>query len=97
MINYEGKELVTFPKINEGDVEEPTTNKEDNYVSVFYNNKNYASLKKSDSEYIIYDLDNRKEILKLDAFPDMSNNYIQVSANGKKQYYLYSGKMFYEE
>lgn len=61
-------------------------------------NKKYAKLTTSDSKYIIYDLNNKKEVFSLDASPNTNyEHYITTSSNGKTQYYTYSGKMFYEK
>lgn len=40
VINYEGKELVSFPKVDD-EIEDPSTNEEDGHISIFYNNKNW--------------------------------------------------------
>ncbi len=41
VINYQGKELVSFPKIDDDEVKEPSVNEENEYISIFYNNKNW--------------------------------------------------------
>lgn len=40
VLNYEGKAIISFP-INENAKDDPSTNEEDGYISVFYDNKNY--------------------------------------------------------
>ena len=41
VINYGGKELVSFSKVDDDEVKDPSTNEEDEYISIFYNNKNW--------------------------------------------------------
>lgn len=41
VINYGGKELVSFPKVDDDDVKSPSVNEEQGHISVFYNNKNW--------------------------------------------------------
>lgn len=41
VINYAGKELVSFPKVDDDEVDDPSTNEESGYISIFYNNKNW--------------------------------------------------------
>lgn len=55
VLNYEGKVLYEF-KINNSDTKIPSTNVKDNFMSVFYNNKNY-----------IYNLANSKEVVSFDS------------------------------
>ncbi len=62
------------------------------------NGKTYGLIETTDSKYIVYDLENNKELLNLDSKPNLDNShYIKVSSNGKTQYYTYDGKLFYEE
>ncbi len=50
-----------------------------------------------DSKYVIYDIEKGKEIATFDKKPSYDYNYITINNNGKKQYYTYTGKLFYEE
>lgn len=59
-------------------------------------NKKYAVLTSEDSKYTIYELESKKEILKSDTTPSLDTHYITITKDGQKQYYTYSGKMFYE-
>lgn len=63
-----------------------------------HNNKLYALLKSTDSKYTVYDLNKNKEVITSDSALDINNpDYIIGISNKKKQYYTYSGKMFYEK
>lgn len=59
--------------------------------------KKYAILEDSNSKYIVFDLEKKSEIIKTDNRPYLSKQYIEVSIDEKKQYYTYTGKMFYEK
>lgn len=41
VINYLGKELVSFPKVDDDEVKDPSVNEEDGHISIFYNNNNW--------------------------------------------------------
>lgn len=59
-------------------------------------NKKFAVLTSKDSKYIVYDIEKNKEILESDSAPSLDKHYITSTKDGQKQYYTYSGKMFYE-
>lgn len=61
-----------------------------------YSDKKFALIEK-DKKYIVYNLDNKKEIITLESEPNLKEHYIVTSQDGNKQYYSYNnGKMFYE-
>ena len=52
----------------------------------------------SDSEYMVYNVDTKKEIIKSTTKPDTAHeHYFITSENNKKQYYTYNGKMVLEK
>jgi hypothetical protein len=53
VLNYNGKKIISFPSVK--DAEDPTTNDEDNYSSVFYNNKEYILNTKTSKELLSFD------------------------------------------
>lgn len=57
----------------------------------------YAKLTTSDSKYIIFNINTKKEVATFDSAPSLLTNYITVTVDGKKQYYTYTGKLFYTE
>lgn len=59
-------------------------------------NNKYAILKTTDSKYILYDITNRKEIMKSDIYPNLSYQYFSTNEDGVNQYYTYNGKLIYE-
>lgn len=69
VLNYAGKTLVEFKKDSSND-KEPSTNEEDNFMSVFYNNKNY-----------VFDLSNSKKVASFDSDKHYCVN--NVSEDGK--------------
>lgn len=60
-------------------------------------NKQYALLTVTKNEYVLYDLKNKKEIVKLDSKPDFYREYFITRKDGKTSYYTYNGKMFFEK
>ena len=59
-------------------------------------NNKYAILKTTDSKYVLYDITNRKEIIKSDSYPGLSYQYFSINKDGVNQYYTYNGKLIYE-
>lgn len=96
LLNYEGKVLVQFTK-NSSD-EEPSTNEEDNYITIFYNNKNYvfnaATSKKvvsfdSDVHYCVNAVEEEGKYATFNSCDESS------SSNGKYTYkYIKDGKLY---
>lgn len=96
LLNYEGKVLVQFTK-NSSD-EEPSTNEEDNYITIFYNNKNYvfnaATSKKvvsfdSDVHYCVNAVEEEGKYATFNSCDGSS------SSNGKYTYkYIKDGKLY---
>ena len=54
VLNYEGKAMVSFP-IDSNAEDDPSTNEEDGYISVFYNNKNYILNPMTGKEIVSFD------------------------------------------
>ena len=95
ILNYEGKEIVSFP-INGSEEKDPETNIKDGYVSVFYNKKNYIldSISKkqivsfdSDSHYCINDVKEDGKIITLNScvgmFEKQDKTYYKFIKDGK--------------
>lgn len=95
ILNYEGKEIVSFP-INESEEKDPASNVKDGYVSVFYNKKNYIldSISKkqivsfdSDSHYCINDVKEDGKIITLNScvgmFEKQDKTYYKFIKDGK--------------
>lgn len=69
-----------------------------NNIDIFESNgKKYARITEKDSKYTIYSFDSKKEIAKFDSAPTVTNNYLTITKNGKKEYYTLAGKLFYKE
>ena len=69
-----------------------------NQVDIFEQNGNkFAKLTTTDSKYIIYNVNSKKEVMTFDTAPSVSTHYVTITKDGKKQYYTYSGKLFYTE
>lgn len=64
-------------------------------VSIIGNHE-YALLTTPDSKYVLYNLETKNQIKTFDEMPGSSEHYLTITKNGVKQYYTYSGKMFYE-
>ena len=62
-----------------------------------HNKKSYAIITTNDSEYTIYDLAKKSQIVELSKTPSFSDHYMYLTQNSKMQYYAYNGKLFYEE
>lgn len=62
------------------------------------NRNNYTMvINKKDDQYIIYDLNQSKELVTLTQEPNFNEHYFTVKENGKTKYYSYvNGHMFYE-
>lgn len=65
-------------------------------VQPIKNIEKYVILTTTDSKYIVYDIEKKSEIVTVDKSPSLTAHYIEVSKDGKNQYYTYNGKMFYE-
>ena len=59
-------------------------------------NNKYVILKTTDSKYVLYDVTNRREIMKSDNYPELSYKYFNIKKDGVNQYYTYNGRMIYE-
>lgn len=66
------------------------------YEKIELEEKN-AIFKTTESKYIAYDLNTKKEIMTTDTKPVFWDHYIVISKDDTKQYYTYKGKLFYEE
>lgn len=61
------------------------------------NDKVYSLIKKGDNEYVVFDLDKKKEITKLEAKPQFYDNYFTVIDGDHTKYYSYTkGTSFFE-
>ncbi len=57
----------------------------------------YAVMATDDSKNVVYDLTNDEEIVTVDGYARLSDNYIYTNNNNKQQYYSYkNGNMFHE-
>lgn len=96
VINYKGKELVSFPKVNDDEVKDPSTNEEDGHISIFYNNKNWIfnvntgkQLASFDSElhYCVNRVSDDENIITLNScvswFQSQDKTYYKFIKNGK--------------
>lgn len=62
-----------------------------------FDDKYYATIKNSDTEYVVYNVSKAKQIVTVSSNPKIYENYFTVIKDGKTQYYSYNnGKMFYE-
>jgi len=96
VINYQGKELVSFPKVDDDEVEDPSTNEEDGHISIFYNNKNWIfnantgkQLASFDSElhYCVNNVSDDEKIITLNScvswFQSQDKTYYKFIKDGK--------------
>ena len=60
-------------------------------------NKKYVLLKTTDSKYIVYCVDDKKEVLTYENQPSFYRHYITTTKARKLTYYTYTGNVFYEE
>lgn len=96
VINYLGKELVTFPKVDDDEVEDPSVNEEGSIISIFYNNKNWifnvntgkqlASFD-SDLHYCVNKVSDDQNIITLNScvswYEKQDNKYYKFIKDGK--------------
>lgn len=66
------------------------------YEKIELKEKN-AILQPTESKYIAYDLNTKKEIMTTNTKPVFWDHYIVISKDDTLQYYTYKGKLFYEE
>lgn len=96
VINYKGKELVSFPKVDDDEVKDPSTNEEDEHISIFYNNKNWIfnvntgkQLASFDSElhYCVNSVSDDENIITLNScvswFQSQDKTYYKFIKDGK--------------
>lgn len=82
LINTKGKEIVKAEDID---------------VDMIAEDEYYAVLEHANDTYAVYNVNKKKEIIKLDSEPTLSEHYFRTSKDGKKQYYTYKkGKLFHE-
>lgn len=90
VINYEGKELVSFSKVDDDEVKDPSTNEEDEYISIFYNNKNW-----------IFNVNTGKQIAAFDSelhycVNDVSDDKNIITLNSCVNWYEKQDKVYYK-
>ncbi|MBR5662268.1 MAG: WG repeat-containing protein [Bacilli bacterium] len=59
--------------------------------------KYYAIATTKEGKYILYNLDNGKQIQKSSGTITVNDHYVKVSENNKTSYYTYKGKLIYSE
>lgn len=98
VINYQGKQLVSFPKVEDDDVESPSVNEENGFISVFYNKKNWifdvmrgtqVTSFDSDLHYCVNRVSDDKNIITL-------NSCVSWGQSQNKVYYKFikDGKLY---
>ncbi len=60
------------------------------------NGKEFAILKTADDKYVLYNVESKKTIFTSNNNMNLEDNYIFVENNDNRQYFTFSGKMFYE-
>ena len=67
-----------------------------NYDKIDIFNQKYAVAENEYKKYFVYDLNNKKELIKVDYKPTITTHYIEVDGEDKNEYYTFDGKLFYE-
>lgn len=59
--------------------------------------KNYAIFQDHQSNYVLYSLNTKKEILKTPKYINLNRNYVSYQLDGHTKYYTYEGQLFHEK
>ncbi len=95
VLNYQGKVMTSFPIVESVD-DDPETNEEEGYISVFYNNKNFILNEKTgkevisfndDKHYCVNNVEEDGKIITLNScvswFQSQDKTYYKFIKNGK--------------